>query len=307
MDIKDCGAAASRSSADGGSVRFLNTAAAPEEDFISTLKMSKEGMKEPLKLVLLGSKETGKSATANTILGGDVFPSGVGMSDTTRSSCGKTGKVDGREVIVVDTPAMYKSGLNDTVLKEELKNALIFCDPGPHVFLFVVALGSFSEKHGEILKKVNKTLRSNVSSFSMVLFTNGEKLKAEDKIDHIIEKNQGLKELIESCGGRYKVFNNEDKENNQVKELLDQIDDEMKKRSPENMVFTSPITKEKITWVTKYCTLHTLALVGGSAVMMLSKSSALANVVEQLGLGDAVMAFDFDYVMQTVESVVGLF
>ncbi|XP_022518821.2 GTPase IMAP family member 7-like isoform X1 [Astyanax mexicanus] len=242
MDIKDCGAAASRSSADGGSVRFLNTAAAPEEDFISTLKMSKEGKEEPLKLVLLGYKNMGKSATANTILGRDVFPSGIGRSNTMRNAVDHTEEVDGREVMVVDTPAMYDSGLNDTVLKEELKNALIFCDPGPHVFLFVVALGSFSEKHGEILKKVNKTLCSDVSSFSMVLLTHGDKLKQREMVGHIIEMDPGLKELIESCGGRYKVFNNEDKESNQVKELLAQIDEEMKKRSPENMFFTSPIT-----------------------------------------------------------------
>ncbi|XP_049337307.1 GTPase IMAP family member 8-like [Astyanax mexicanus] len=269
--------------------------------------MSKEGMKEPLKLVLLGSKSMGKSATANTILGRDVFPSGIVNSDTTRHVFSQTKEVDGREVMVVDTPAMYNSGLRDPVLKEELKIALTRCHPGPHVFLFVIALGSFSKKHGGILKKVNKTLCSDVKEFSMVLFTNGDKLNPEDTVVDIIEQNVYLKELIESCGGRYKVFNNKDKENNQVKELLAQIDEEMKKRSPENKHYTSPITKEKITWVTKYCTLHTLALVGGSAVMMLSKSSALANVVEQLGLGDAVMAFDFEYVMQTVESVVGLF
>uniref|UniRef100_A0A3B1JM75 GTPase IMAP family member 8 n=1 Tax=Astyanax mexicanus TaxID=7994 RepID=A0A3B1JM75_ASTMX len=269
--------------------------------------MSKEGMKEPLNLVLLGYKNMGKSATSNTILGCDKFISGIGKSNTTRNAVDHTEEVDGREVMVVDTPAMSDSGLNDHLLKEELKNALICCDPGPHVFLFVVALGNMSEKHGEILKRVNKMMRSDVSSFSMVLFTNGDSLKPGDKLDNIIKMDQGLKELIESCGGRYKVFNNKDKEKKQVKELLAQIDDEMKKRSPENLHYTSPITKEKITWVTKYCTLHTLALVGGSAVMMLSKSSALANVVEQLGLGDTVMAFDFDYVMQTVESVVGLF
>ncbi|KAK6324616.1 hypothetical protein J4Q44_G00039580 [Coregonus suidteri] len=63
------------------------------------------GMVHDLRLVLVGLDRVGKSAAGNTILGREMFESGVSFRSLTLKSESRKVEVCGRRVMVVDTPA----------------------------------------------------------------------------------------------------------------------------------------------------------------------------------------------------------
>ncbi|KAF3857776.1 hypothetical protein F7725_010977 [Dissostichus mawsoni] len=56
----------------------------------------------------------------------------------------------------------------------------------------------------------------------MVLFTHADQLKGKP-IEEFLKESAGLQELVARCNGQYHVFNNEEKDRSQVKELLAKI------------------------------------------------------------------------------------
>ncbi|XP_072533318.1 GTPase IMAP family member 4-like [Salminus brasiliensis] len=148
----------------------------------------------------------GKSAAGNTILGKEEFQSDISSTCLTRQNKISAGQVCGRQVTVVDTPGLFSNVLSDERVKE-LKAALTLRTPGPHVFLFIIQMGRFTEQERTVLTKVNELLGSNVGPFSMVLFTYGDRLKNKT-IDQFVKEDENLQRLIQKCGGQYHVFSN---------------------------------------------------------------------------------------------------
>uniref|UniRef100_A0A8C7MFK6 GTPase IMAP family member 8 n=1 Tax=Oncorhynchus kisutch TaxID=8019 RepID=A0A8C7MFK6_ONCKI len=177
-----------------------------------------------LRLVLVGLDRVGKSAAGNTIMGQEVFESGVSFMPLTLKSESREVELCGRRVMVVDTPGLLNSDLSEEEVRKEMERSLSLSTPGPHAFLLVIQLGRFTEQEKRVMETLEKMLSPSVSDYTIVLFSYGDKLK-NNTIDQFIRVDQNLEKLVQKCGGRYHVFNNNDTDNaGQVKKLLDKVD-----------------------------------------------------------------------------------
>ena len=177
-----------------------------------------------IRIVLLGRQYSGKSSAGNTLLTGSGFK--VGQRSVQCEV--RQGEVAGRHVTVVDSPGWYyNSPLQDTLEmdKLEIQNSVCLCPPGPHAALLTVPLHkAFTKQHRVALEEHMSLLSQRVWSHTIVLFTYGDRL-GDRSIEQLIEAGgEDLRWLLDKCGNRYHVFNNEKRDDTQVTQLLEKID-----------------------------------------------------------------------------------
>ncbi|KAL0969487.1 hypothetical protein UPYG_G00227950 [Umbra pygmaea] len=178
-----------------------------------------------LKIVLLGYRRSGKSSSGNTILGREEFDL------RTAAQCVKRQReVAGRQVTVVDTPGWWKNySVEETteLVKQEIMLSVSLCPPGPHTLLLVIKVDkSFTEKHRRVIEEHLDLLSDSVWSHTIVLFTWGDCLGDTTIEQHIESEGKDLQWLVEKCGNRYHVLNNENRgDGTQVTELLEKMEE----------------------------------------------------------------------------------
>ncbi|XP_067249308.1 GTPase IMAP family member 4-like [Chanodichthys erythropterus] len=176
------------------------------------------GDSQDLRIVLLGVSGAGKSSIGNAILGREAF-----KVSGTRESEIQGGRVEDRNISIIDTPGFFNTQLTDEEMKKQMMKSLDLSDPGPHVFLLVINVENFEQDKRNILEEIQENFGAQALEFTMPLLTGGEKMSKREWWTFKVSTK--YRDLVKYCMDDYHLFNSKTvTDPNNIKNLLDKID-----------------------------------------------------------------------------------
>ncbi|XP_066518267.1 GTPase IMAP family member 7-like [Hoplias malabaricus] len=173
--------------------------------------------KRELRIVLLGKTGVGKSSVANTILGERVFKATCSAQSETKICQRGEKETNDSRIVVIDTPGIFDTHRSEAEIKAEIVSCLVECAPGPHVFILVLEVKTYTNESQDAVDKLIKYFSDDVLHHTVLIFTHGNDLDENMTIHDFIndfdaEGKRGgkltLKDLAEKCGNRVHVIDN---------------------------------------------------------------------------------------------------
>ncbi|XP_008394944.1 GTPase IMAP family member 4 isoform X2 [Poecilia reticulata] len=157
-----------------------------------------------IRLVVLGWRWPGKSLTANTILGREEFH----LERAAEFCITRETEVDGRQVVVVDTPGWFSAQDTPPSYKQELVRGASLCPPGPHAFLLIIPVGMFTEVDRARIEENVSLFGEHVWNHTIVVFTWAQVLKKITLERYIHREGKDLQWVLRKCKKRLILINN---------------------------------------------------------------------------------------------------